>query len=120
VDDRYVATEAFLPDVRTGARRSDQGLETSVNWEDNPAVEVLTLNARATSEHGLARIKVADIYASSRGAPTAPLLCERQPVEGNAHHGNIVFPGHVPKLLLTQLAAALALKSQLLQRPTGN
>ena len=108
-----------MPDPRTASNRVDGGMETSVNWEDHPGVEQLTLVDRSTAEHGAARLPRAQIHSASRGAPLAPLLCERQQLPGNDHHGNIVFPKGTARLIQVQLAGAMALKSQLIRRPNA-
>jgi hypothetical protein len=117
VEDQFIATEAFLPDARTAEKRADCGMETSVNWEDNPKVVELTLEDRSTAEHGAARLERAHIESVSSGAAvTAPLLCERQVLPGNDHHGNIVFSKGLNKVIRVQLAGALANKSKLVRR----
>ena len=106
-----------MPDPNTASNRVDGGMETSVNWEDDSSVERLTLNDRSTAEHGAARLAHMHIQSMSRGAPVGPLVCERQPLPGNDYHGNIVFPRGTPKVIRLQLAAAMALKSQLIRHP---
>lgn len=116
VEERFVASEAFMPDPRTATTREDGGMETSVNWEDHARVEDLTLEDRTTAEHGAARLLREHVRSASRGARSAPLLCERQPLADNEHHGNIVFPAGTPKVLQVQLAGAMAMKSHLIKR----
>jgi hypothetical protein len=115
-----VATAAFLPDPKTAAQRKDQGLETSVNWEDNSTIEALTLADQSIAQHGVARIATAVIEHTSRTVVTVklPLSCERKPLAGKPYHGNIVFSANTPKVLRNQLAATLAMKSSLILRPT--
>jgi hypothetical protein len=91
-------------------------METSVNWEDDSGVREFTLSDRGTAEHGAARLARTDIHSASRGAQLLPLLCERQPVPGNDHHGNIVFPKGTAKVIQVQLAGAMALRSHLVRR----
>ena len=116
VEGRYVATEAFLPDKRTAANRADGGLETSVNWEDDNTVEARTLADVSMAQHGAARITTAEITRASRttAAIITPLSCERKPLRNNPYHGNIVYCATIPKILRTQLAATLAMKSRLI------
>lgn len=113
----FVTTDAFLPDPRTSEKRPDGGSETSVNWEDDSSVEALTLADRATAEHGAARLPTSQVATASSGAPlSAPLACERSPKDGNQYHGNIVFPKGMTKIVRTQLAGALTVKSRLILR----
>jgi hypothetical protein len=93
-------------------------METSVNWEDHEGVEAVTLRDRTTAEHGAARLAQAHIHSTSFGSPLI-LTCERDPVPGNNHHGNIVFPRGTTKIVRLQLAGAMALKSQLIRHAQG-
>ena len=116
VDDRLVIdTEAFLPDPKTAQGRTDGGLETSVNWEDDAQAENFTLTDINTARYGAARLATDQILHTSRTtmAVNLPLSCERKSIPNkNPYHGNIVYAVHVNKRLQKQLAAVLATKSQ--------
>jgi len=119
VDGQFVDTEAFIPNRKPTVPRHDGGLETSVNWEDNPSVERFTLSDKNIAPHGAARIATADIENTSRTVKviTKPLACERAAHPRNPYHGNIVYSASTPRIVEKQLAAALAMKSIVVSVP---
>jgi hypothetical protein len=121
VDDRLVIdTEAFLPDPKTARTRTDGGLETSVNWEDDAQAEAFTLADHSNARYGAARLATEQIRHTSRttAATQLPLSWERKSIPNkNPYHGNIVYASHVNKRLQKQLAAVLATKSRFLPPP---
>jgi hypothetical protein len=124
VDDRSIIdTEAFLPDPKTARTRTDGGLETSINWEDDGEVEAFTLADNGNARYGAARLATEQIRHTSRttAAVKSPLSCERKSIPNkNPYHGNIVYAAHVNKRLQKQLAAVLATKSKFVPPRTNN
>jgi hypothetical protein len=104
-----IKLEAFTPDERTASDRSDGGMETSISWDDEPAVAALAHTQR-NATHGLAHLKrdIINILNDRRNKMQF-LLPERQVVEGNPHHGNIVFHAGLSKTRIKALANALAM-----------
>ncbi|WP_146140625.1 hypothetical protein [Haliangium sp. UPWRP_2] len=105
-----MGSEAFLPDERTGEKREDGALETSINWEDGPTALALLQEKRIQSEHGIARLarKTIDNLEGAQGL----LSYERCSLEDNPYHGNILFSKQMPKPLQKMAAAALTLASE--------
>jgi hypothetical protein len=93
--------------------RTDGCWEASINWEDHETVIQFTLSQ--TNRDGnpqfkcvvvLARAKI-DWYrenSSARGL----LSYERQPLEGNPFHGNLLLKDRLEKRFRNQIAGALA------------
>jgi hypothetical protein len=107
-----ILAAAFVPDGRTAEERADGGAEVSVNWEDDEHVEGRALAEFPKAAHGLARLARAQIERLNAlpGARSA-LLCERQMLQNNPHHGNVVFRQGLSKLHTAMIAGALALAS---------
>jgi len=114
---KLVVSEAFLPNrSRTARERDDKGFETSVNWEDKAEVERFTFD-NLNAEHGAARIPTDVIFEIARNlAVPEALSSERQVLQTNPYHGNIVYAAHVPKPLEKQIAADLAIRSKFVPR----
>jgi hypothetical protein len=100
-----------MPDETTGFDRIDNGVETSINWEDDATVIKKTL-AHPSAQHGCVRVLRDHVASVARITKVAPncLTTERRPVEGNPHHGNIVFtPRSLPRGIVKMVANALAM-----------
>lgn len=110
-----ISFEAYMPDTNT-MPRADSGLETSVNWDDGPEVRDRTLRDRSVAEHGAARFELEEVDRIAQGPNVlGKLLAERREVDGNPHHGNIVFI-ELPKATRKMIANALALRSKFIPR----
>lgn len=108
-----VTREAFEPDPKTV--RADNGHETSVNWEDNDDVLRLTLAQKSTAAHGAARFAVdAVVRVASLPNVGGRVFAERCEVDGNPHHGNLVFDAQLPAPTRKAIAQWLALASDLI------
>jgi len=82
-------SNAFYPDERTTANRSDGGMEKSINWEDDETVANFTLHF---FPGGFARIARSAIHlANSLPGVNNSLSYERKPEENNPYHGNIMY-----------------------------
>lgn len=113
-----VTRDAFEPDPKTV--RADNGHETSVNWEDNEDVLRLTLLQKSTAAHGAARFAV-DAVDAVAALPNVRgrVFAERREVDGNPHHGNLVFDGQLPATTRKAIAQWLALASELIPPPSS-
>jgi hypothetical protein len=115
-----ILTAAFLPDTRTVEGRADGGMEVSINWEDDASVETRALAEWPQAAHGVARLPRAEVdRLNGIQSCLDALLCERQKLEDNPHHGNVVFRSGLAKLHVAMIAGALALASSHVARPTG-
>lgn len=95
-----------MPDARTASIRADQGLETSINWEDDLSALSLTLSQYEYGAVRLHRTVLNEIGNLSlyRGS----LYYERRPLDNNPYHGNIVFAHSLGKLAQRAIAMHLA------------
>lgn len=111
-----VTRDAFEPDPKTV--RADNCHETSVNWEDHDGVLGMTLAQKSTAAHGAARFPV-DAIAKVASLPNVGgrVFAERREVDGNPHHGNLVFDAHLPANTRRAIAQWLALASDLVPPP---
>jgi hypothetical protein len=91
-------------------RVKDAKCELSINWEDDGDVVGFTLR-QPNSQHGAAHLLRSHLDGISGQSPGS-LSYERQPMEGNRHHGNILFNSEDSNPLRKMLAAALALHSR--------
>jgi hypothetical protein len=95
--------------------RSDGWIEQSINWEDNDTVIDFTLaqeKADGTLQFkaGIAIFPRDEIDRLNRQPTLKGLLSyERQPLENNPFHGNILLKSGVPKLTMKKIAAGIAL-----------
>jgi len=87
----------FLPDDRTKKYRNDNGIETSINWEDNETVLDFTLNYKDDNNRlvfpngavRLSRDRIDSVITNTN--VSNPVSYERDKLEDNPYHGNIVF-----------------------------
>jgi len=95
--------------------RDDGWIEQSINWEDDDSAIEFTLNQR--KENGQKQFKVGvliiprDEIDRLKRRPTVSgiLSYERQYLENNPYHGNILLQSNVPKPIMKRMAAGLAL-----------
>ena len=106
--------------------RPDGWIEQSINWKDNDAVVDFTLNQ--TKIDGTVQFKVGiavfprDELDRLNRQPTVKglLSYERQPLQNNAFHGNILLKAGVPRLTMKKIAAGIALTvSEIILRNNG-
>lgn len=122
-DGRYAAATLFYPDERTANERDDGGFEVSVNWEDDDSVVRFTLNYRENENikfaHGVVRLSC-DVIERINISPQSVdgLTRERDRLDNNPYHGNIVFRNDLPKNVMRSISGALALfASSVITRP---
>jgi hypothetical protein len=119
-----VETAAFVPDGRTAEKREDKGKEVSVNWEDNDTVLDMTFENRMQTAHGVARLQRSEVNALNVKTPPPPVVVyERRRDDqnpDNKHHGNLVYRDGLSPPLEKMIAAALALASEFVPRPSNN
>jgi hypothetical protein len=95
--------------------RPDGWVEQSINWEDDDTVAEFTLNQRKTDgtiqfKAGIAIIPREEIDRVNKQPTVRGLLSyERQILENNPFHGNILLKAGVPKLTMKKIAAAIAI-----------
>lgn len=117
VIDGLVSAAAFEPDNRTIKTRADRLAEISINWEDDGrAFEALAESKEAL--HGVARLSLQDIEYVRKKAPRLNVLqYERDKIDGNDYHGNLLLDGDMPPALRTMLMNSLALHARLATGP---
>lgn len=103
------ATKVFFPDKRTMANRQDGYAEVSINWNDDETVRRLTLKKYPNgfvvlTRKGIERVN-RDLRLHYR------ILSERQALDGNPHHGNILIHSSLSQPIQMQIAGTLALYS---------
>jgi hypothetical protein len=120
-----IATEAFLPVEGSAARRRAKGHvvvgdEASINWVDDGQALPLLLRDKANAGHGAARLRREDIDRANacRGCENM-LFVERDELEKNPYHGNIVFREGLEPRDLNKLAGLLAHFSSFEPPPAG-
>ena len=98
--------------------REDGWVEESINWEDDRFAMKYTLKQRVERggkrelqfKAGVAIIPRCEIDRLKRQLPVRErLLYERQILENNPYHGNILLNGDVPKQVMKMIAAGLSL-----------
>jgi len=95
--------------------RLDGWVEQSINWKDDDTVVDFTLNQ--TKNDGTPQFKAGiaifprDELDKLNRQPTIKglLSYEREPLENNTFHGNILLKAGVPKLTMKKIAAGIAL-----------
>ena len=120
---RGIPNETYLPDGSVGAHlfhfnlpdRGDGWTEQSVNWEDGDFVIEFTLAQRKADgelqfKGGVAVIPREEIdRLNNRPIVKGLLSYERQPIQDNPFHGNILLRANTPKPTMKLIAAGLAL-----------
>lgn len=91
--------------------------EASINWEDDHAVLAFTLERRAQSEHGVARVAREHLDHVRRLRNCLDQLdYERHEIEDNPHHGNLLYRSSCPKHVEKMIASVLAADAELIRR----
>jgi hypothetical protein len=97
--------EAFVPDISEGhTERPDKGLETSINWEDDPSA----IDRLDQKNFGVARVPTDQLRELVEQRLLLDL--ERRERSGNPFHGNIVFHGSRAREKLVASTIALHAK----------
>ncbi len=118
-DTETVSAALFIPDSRTRVTRSDEGTETSINWDDNDKVLEFTLQTRDEKNqavlafpHGAIKLPrhVLDDVVNLPSTFQA-ITYERQEIDNNPYHGNIVFRAGIPQHTINMIANVLAAHS---------
>ena len=119
-DDRglpQASMEAFLPDPRTSAARTDGGSEVSVNWHDDAGdVLAFTMTDKKNSQFGVAILPEGQLRNLSAWNLQAAVTAERDPLPGNPYHGNLVFRAGLSQQNIRMLAGLLAFVCQVKTR----
>ena len=95
--------------------RADRWIEQSINWEDDESAIDFTLSQKR--EDGELQFKAGVVIISrdeidrlnNRLTIGGLLSYERQPLNDNPYHGNILLQARVPKPTMKKIAAGLAL-----------
>lgn len=124
-DDGTVGSHLFYFNLCTD--RSNGWVEQSVNWEDDDTVIEFTLNQRKADgafqfRAGAAVIPRQEIdRLNSRPTVKGLLSYERQPIQDNPYHGNILLRANTSKPTMKLIAAGLALAvSRIVPRDSTN
>lgn len=108
-----VATNLFEFDL--GTPRADGYAELSVNWNDSDDAILSLLTVEKAPgvpkfRFGGAILPKDEIHRIARQPSSRGLIdCERQPLDDNPYHGNLLLKANAPKPLMRQIAASLAL-----------
>lgn len=78
---------AFMPP--TPSHRADGKLECSIDWMDDPSVELFARADQEKAKYGLAIVPTAVLLTTVRADRVA--RPERHSLINDPHHGNIVF-----------------------------
>lgn len=96
-------------------RRDDGWIEQSINWEDDEQAIEFTLNQQKEDgslqfKGGAAIIPRDEIDRLNKRPTINGLLSyEKQPLEQNPYHGNLLLSKNVPRPTMKKIAAGLAL-----------
>jgi hypothetical protein len=116
VEDGTVGSQLFH--FKEEHKRDDGFIEESINWEDDRFAIRYTLTQRMERKGkrelqfkaGVAIINREEIDRLKKQLPVrGRLLYERQRLENNPYHGNILLDGDVPTSVMKMIAAGLAL-----------
>lgn len=113
VEDGSVGSHLFH--FKDEHHRDDGWIEQSINWEDDEKAIEFTLNQKKEDgdvqfQAGVVIIPREEIDRLNRRPTVNGVLSyERQPLENNPYHGNILLSENVPKHTMKKLAAGLAL-----------
>ena len=108
-----INVKGYLPDTRTKEKREDKGFETSINWEDNQNVAKFTIEFKENSKLcyplGIVRLERNELDRIISNPGTKDMISyEREKLENNEFHGNIVFRGDLPQNMQSMIASTLA------------
>ena len=108
-EDGSIGTHLFY--FKNEHSRDDGWTEQSINWEDDTSVIEFTLNQE--KEDGELQFKAGAVLIPReeidrlKNRPTVSGLIsyERQPLENNPYHGNILLQARLPKPTMRKIAA---------------
>jgi hypothetical protein len=115
--DDTVALNVYLPYTKTSETRTDNGSETSINWEDKEEVLNFTLNFRDEKNqlvfaNGAVKLAKDEIdHINTLPSTQDTLLYERDELDENPYHGNIVFRAELSNPKRNMIASILAAAS---------
>ncbi len=122
VKDGSIATHLFY--FKESSDREDENLEQSINWEDDNETLNFTLNQKKDDgnfqfQSGLARVPIEEIkQLNNKPTVNNVISYERDILDNNPYHGNLLIPSNVPKPTRRKLAAGIALcVSDIISRP---
>jgi hypothetical protein len=115
-DTLWIYGKAFEPhdksfNVRVNNRKKSEHYESSINWEDNAVepFEKLSTDLNNAS-YGILCIHLEDLEIAKRDNPLAATSFdwERDILNDNPYHGNLLFAGNLPKPKRRELAGVIA------------
>jgi len=112
-----VTAELFLPNSKSAVAREDGCEDISINWEDNEDVVAFTLLLKKNESmyqfpNGLVRLNTEEIHRiNSLPTMDAPLSYERNELENNPYHGNIVYKSGLTPRIKRMIATSLAISA---------
>jgi hypothetical protein len=128
---RGIPNEGFLQNGKIGAhlfyfdanyKREDGWCEQSINWHDDDSVVPFTLDQRKEDGEyqfkvGIAIVKKDEIDHINKWQSVANILAyERNPLELNRYHGNLLIKSDFQKKTMFMIAGAIALSAVLIPR----
>jgi hypothetical protein len=126
VEDGSVGSHLFY--FKSEYARDDGWTEQSINWDDDESVIDFTF--RQTREDGEVQFRAGVVIIprdeidrlNNRPTIKGLLSYERQPVNDNPYHGNILLQTNVQKSTMKKIAAglALAVSKKVAQRPNAS
>lgn len=112
VEDGTVASNLFFFDDKY--IRDNRWIEQSINWQDDENAISLTLNQKKEDgtyqfKAGVAILPRKEIdRLINKPNVKGKLSYERQPIENNPYHGNLLLLNEIPKRTMKMWAAVLA------------
>jgi len=123
---RGISTQSFILDDGTvgsslfsfqDTSRDDGCKDISINWEDNEQVGEFTLNQTKENKEDELQFKAGYVviprqeidHLNNQPTVNSVIGYERQPLDNNPYHGNILVRGDIPKPTIRKIQAGLAL-----------
>ena len=112
VGDGSVASHLFT--FKDEDKRDDGWIEQSINWEDDNSALAFTLKqlndkGEIQFKAGIAVLPRSELdHITKQPSVSGILAYERQPLEDNQYHGNILLKADTPKPTKKRIAATLA------------
>lgn len=106
---------AHLFYFKENPEREDEWKEQSINWQDDNKVNSFSLKqvndkGDIQFKYGLAILPINEITSlNQKTTCRGSLSYERQPLENNPFHGNILLNKDIPKKIMVMIAATIAL-----------
>lgn len=122
IEDGSIASHLF--NFKDNADRDDGNLEQSINWEDDNDAISFTLNQKKDDgsiqfKAGVAIVPLEEIeQLNQKHTVNIVVSYERDILDNNPYHGNLLIPQSVPKPTRRKFAAWIALGvSNIIPRP---